>query len=480
VADRVMRMPAPSVQRQVEDEEEELLQAKAEPGSGPAVTPRIGAAIADVRGGGQPLPAGERRFFEPRFGYDFSGVRVHTGSAAADLASAVQARAFTVGRDVVFGAGQYAPGTDAGRRLMAHELTHVVQQESFGALRMQRQERRGAAGGCGICLGDGSGMAAGRIAHEEIQLAFQALYNDLGWETRVEVVPGDETPPFTPHLDLSYEETGPFGRTIHIGEIKPLDDAGRQQGAAEQQLRDYASQLQFTFDQVFRMTLAPPPGPYPFFNPMSPPGCPPQVIHVRQTAPGVYQYYCEPPWSQLVRDPRCACLSREPEPVPEPVPVPGPVPEPRPIPDLRPVPIIELPPIRIPDWVIGVILVIFAIIIVIAALLTSKVWVPAAALILLILLAAEGLSGETGSPELANAEIIEIPAVASFMQEHETALANVRAATTSPPAPTELARLIDASGVLHDQLNTDSATDPRAAAALHYAGQIESVIEQYV
>ncbi len=65
---------------------------------------------------------------EPRFGHDFSQVRIHTDERAAETARAVNALAYTVGRDVVFGAGQYAPQTDEGRRLLAHELTHVVQQ----------------------------------------------------------------------------------------------------------------------------------------------------------------------------------------------------------------------------------------------------------------------------------------------------------------------------------------------------------------
>ncbi|MEE9464059.1 MAG: DUF4157 domain-containing protein [Candidatus Neomarinimicrobiota bacterium] len=65
---------------------------------------------------------------EPRFGHDFSHVRVHTGARAAETARAVNAQAFTVGRDVVFGAGQYAPDAHGGRRLLAHELAHVVQQ----------------------------------------------------------------------------------------------------------------------------------------------------------------------------------------------------------------------------------------------------------------------------------------------------------------------------------------------------------------
>jgi hypothetical protein len=68
---------------------------------------------------------------EARFGYDFSRVRVHTDATAAESARAVQALAYTVGEDIVFGAGRYAPATGAGQRLLAHELTHVVQQGGF-------------------------------------------------------------------------------------------------------------------------------------------------------------------------------------------------------------------------------------------------------------------------------------------------------------------------------------------------------------
>ncbi|SRR5579883_20627 len=77
---------------------------------------------------GQPLDAGTRAFMEPRFGFDFSRVRVHTDARAAESAQAVNALAYTVGHNVVFGTGQYAPGTNEGRGLLAHELTHVVQQ----------------------------------------------------------------------------------------------------------------------------------------------------------------------------------------------------------------------------------------------------------------------------------------------------------------------------------------------------------------
>ena len=81
-----------------------------------------------LRSPGQPLDAATRAFMEPRFGHDFSRVRVHTDARAAESARAVDALAYTVGRGVVFGAGQYAPGTISGRRLLAHELAHTLQQ----------------------------------------------------------------------------------------------------------------------------------------------------------------------------------------------------------------------------------------------------------------------------------------------------------------------------------------------------------------
>ncbi len=83
-------------------------------------------------GGGQPLDTTTRAFMEPRFGHDFSQVRVHTDARAAESARAVSALAYTVGRDVVFQQGQYAPGTSGGRRLIAHELTHTIQQGANG------------------------------------------------------------------------------------------------------------------------------------------------------------------------------------------------------------------------------------------------------------------------------------------------------------------------------------------------------------
>lgn len=83
-----------------------------------------GASVAQ-RDAGSGFP---KSYFESRFGYDFTGVRFHRGTQAANAAASLGARAFTVGRDIVFGEGEYAPHTLAGRRLIAHELAHVIQQ----------------------------------------------------------------------------------------------------------------------------------------------------------------------------------------------------------------------------------------------------------------------------------------------------------------------------------------------------------------
>jgi HEAT repeat protein len=91
-----------------------------------------------LQGGGSPLPRSRRAFFESRFGYDFSGVRIHSDTSAARLAQGVNARAFTLGQDIVLGAGQYSLETGEGTRLLAHELAHVVQQQTSPAF-IQRQ-----------------------------------------------------------------------------------------------------------------------------------------------------------------------------------------------------------------------------------------------------------------------------------------------------------------------------------------------------
>lgn len=127
----------PLIHRQeslVEEEDEELIQAKTTENATPEVTPAISSGIQSMQGGGRPLSGSERSFFEPRFGTVFPNVRIHNGTRANSVARLVNARAFTFGHNVVFGAGEYSSDTLAGRNLlaheMAHELMHVVQQNN--------------------------------------------------------------------------------------------------------------------------------------------------------------------------------------------------------------------------------------------------------------------------------------------------------------------------------------------------------------
>jgi hypothetical protein len=109
---------------------------------------------------GQPLDSTSRAFFESRLGYDFSGVRIHTDARAAESARSLDALAYTVGRDVVFGAGQYAPTTREGRRLLAHELAHVAQQRGDSAARSIQRDKPKSPGASAKAVKKAPGSAA--------------------------------------------------------------------------------------------------------------------------------------------------------------------------------------------------------------------------------------------------------------------------------------------------------------------------------
>lgn len=127
--------PCAECKARAEEEEAGVVRRKeAGPGAAPAERP-LAAQVDAATAGGDPLPAPVRGYFEPRLGRGLDHVRVHTGARADEAARAVNARAFTLGRDVVFAAGEYRPESATGRHLLAHELAHVVQQGSAGVLR---------------------------------------------------------------------------------------------------------------------------------------------------------------------------------------------------------------------------------------------------------------------------------------------------------------------------------------------------------
>lgn len=145
VAEQVMRMPDPHrsiapVLRQLirkragceEEENAKMLQPRPAGSAEPAAREAPPIVHEALRAPGQPLDAQTRAYMEPRLGYDFSQVRVHTDKRAAESARAVNSLAYTVGQEVMFREGQYAPHTHHGRKLLAHELAHVVQQAGTG------------------------------------------------------------------------------------------------------------------------------------------------------------------------------------------------------------------------------------------------------------------------------------------------------------------------------------------------------------
>jgi hypothetical protein len=145
------------LQRKADAEEEtSVVQAEREPGGNLAGDGAVGAEIAALPHSGEALPEAARSYFEPRFGRDFGHVRVHRNGSSAALARSLHARAFTVGSDIVFGTGEYAPQTQAGRRLLAHELTHVVQQSAGAGLTSSSSAALGQSG----AVKSGAGSAA--------------------------------------------------------------------------------------------------------------------------------------------------------------------------------------------------------------------------------------------------------------------------------------------------------------------------------
>lgn len=155
IADSVMRMPDPvdriqpffrpsisSLQRMCADceKEEKNVQREAVNSKEPAPNDQLESYIGRLNSGGQALPNQIRDFYEPRFAYDFGHVKVHTDTVAAKSAQSINALAYTSGNHIIFNQGQFSPGSASGKKLLAHELTHVVQQEGAVFAKVQAQD----------------------------------------------------------------------------------------------------------------------------------------------------------------------------------------------------------------------------------------------------------------------------------------------------------------------------------------------------
>jgi hypothetical protein len=249
-----------------EKKEEGILQREA---TGPSASSEVPPIVGEsLRSPGRPLDATTRAFFEPRFSADFSSVRVHTESRPAQSALAVRASAYTVGQHVVFAPGRYDPHSQSGQKLLAHELTHVLQQRgspdstvtnspSSGALRIDASgesaaERAAAsvmAGSAPAPLGAPRGPAVQRqellIPEGGLAPEFGPEFGpELGPEFAPELGPEFGGPEFQPEIDLDPEiapeleapeglpesgtetpETVPEPESVPESETAPAEDA---------------------------------------------------------------------------------------------------------------------------------------------------------------------------------------------------------------------------------------------------------------
>jgi hypothetical protein len=135
--------------------------------------PEVEGQLARQKGGGEQLPGEVRRFMEPRFGQDFSQVRVHVNPAADQLNRSLNARAFTTGPHIFFKRGQYNPASTMGRELIAHELTHVAQQGASVAQRASVKAQPGVQPGTGP-LGQGLSPATPGVVQRAVGFEIEA------------------------------------------------------------------------------------------------------------------------------------------------------------------------------------------------------------------------------------------------------------------------------------------------------------------
>ena len=296
-------------------------------------------------GRGRSLPREVQRFMDHRFGFDFSQVRVHDDERAAAATRSVGAAAYTLGKDIAFAPGKFQPTTWAGLFMIAHELSHVVQQDgvpvspqaiSIGdkSSPFEREANRAAfalasgqkaavtrgsftsrsatlqgfflseepAGGCGLCYGIPAN--AGRAAHALIQTEFELLY-PLGLIELPLVDSNDDNG----RLDLAVAVPGGF----EIGEIKPGNEKGYADGIT--QIARYVSMISSRYPgrTVRPLTKVLPPVIFPTLSS----NCPVQMLVVNPPVGGVYGYHCHPSFSELMRK-GCRCpIPRRPQEDPE-------------------------------------------------------------------------------------------------------------------------------------------------------------------
>ncbi len=151
----------------------------------PAARPTVPADFAKDLGSGMPIDAANRARFERQFGRDFSAVRIHADAKADSAAKQIGARAFTLGENIAFAAGEYEPDTPEGQRLLAHELTHVVQQGDGVTRMVMRANGSGGGGGTGGGSGNAEFIVNAPLQIPPIKARHASTYQLLAGQNRL-------------------------------------------------------------------------------------------------------------------------------------------------------------------------------------------------------------------------------------------------------------------------------------------------------
>ena len=348
-----------------QQEDEEVLQRLAEPGASSATGAPQSMVRSVLSTPGQPLDAGLRQDMEGHFGTSLGHVRVHTDSAAAESAAAVEARAYTVGQHIVFSASSWAPHTRAGRHLLAHELAHTVQQRGArgGVQRLavdpggrespaEREADAAASsvtkgndvpsihrmssalqrfpvtkepvGGCGICskeqFGGGWQKKVGQKAHDVVQtvaLGVAMFTSNALMQKELPItqkrrklpkkLPRITSPTDTDNGRLDLAVPTPTG--FAIAEIKPSTPHGEEEGLKDLDYYERIIQMRYPGATVERLRLVIP-GPIPFIDTLAlKAGCTQQMLAAMLMAPGLIGYFCEPPFSMARKS--CSCKKKK-------------------------------------------------------------------------------------------------------------------------------------------------------------------------
>ncbi len=244
MADMIMRMPEQpgmsfghSVQLQrkcaaCEEEEEEIqrrplssfIQKKGSESSTP-VSDGVADRISSTRGSGSSMDTPTQSFMENRFSADFSGVRIHTGDYAVSLSRDLGAQAFTLGNDIYFNSGKYSPSTDSGKHLLAHELTHTIQQQAsvVGTKRIQRVPDTKDEGqtNAGIVYTDAIKQ---NLAAWETRDRFYNIFVDTPYGKGVGIFPGSTPNAYANHVYAIQEALKGLWKDKYLGSVNGIVD----------------------------------------------------------------------------------------------------------------------------------------------------------------------------------------------------------------------------------------------------------------